>query len=112
MRVRVVKTTEPAFSSLMIRILQRRGRREGPVEKRVGEIVRAVQKTGDRALVRYTRLFDRTRLTRSTMEVKRSEIEQAMAKVPVKDLQTLHLAAKRIAAFHRRQLEKSWQYRD
>jgi histidinol dehydrogenase len=46
------------------------------------------------------------------MEVKRSEIDQAMAKVPVKDLQTLHLAAKRIAAFHRRQLEKSWQYRD
>jgi histidinol dehydrogenase len=112
MRVRVVRTTEPAFSSLMVRILQRRGRRDGPVEKRVGEIVRAVQKTGDRALIRYTRLFDRTRLTRSTMEVKRSEIEQAMAKVPVKDLQTLHLAAKRIAAFHRRQLEKSWQYRD
>lgn len=112
MRVRVVRTTEPAFSSLMVRILQRRGRRDGTVEKRVGEIVRAVQKTGDRALVRYTRLFDRTRLTRSTMEVKQSEIEQAMAKIPVKDLQTLHLAAKRIAAFHRRQLEKSWQYRD
>jgi histidinol dehydrogenase len=112
MKVRVVKTTEPAFSSLMVRILQRRGRREGPVEKRVGEIVRAVQKTGDRALVRYTRLFDRARLTRSTMEVKRSEIERAMAKVPVRDLQTLRLAAKRIAAFHRRQLEKSWQYLD
>jgi histidinol dehydrogenase len=96
----------------MVRILQRRSRRERPVEKRVGEIVRAVQKTGDRALVRYTRLFDRTRLTRSTIEVKRSEIERAMAKVGVKDLQSLHLAAKRIAAFHRRQLEKSWQYRD
>lgn len=112
MRVRVVKTTEPAFRSLMGRILRRRGRREGPVEKRVGEIVRAVQKTGDRALVRYTRLFDRTRLTRSTIEVKPSEIERAVAKVGVKDLQSLHLAAKRIAAFHRRQLEKSWQYRD
>lgn len=112
MKVRVVKTTEPAFRSLMVRILQRRSRRERPVEKRVGEIVRAVQKTGDRALVRYTRLFDRTRLTRSTIEVKRSEIERAMAKVGVKDLQSLHLAAKRIAAFHRRQLEKSWQYRD
>jgi histidinol dehydrogenase len=96
----------------MVRILQRRSRRERPVEKRVGEIVRAVQKTGDRALVRYTWLFDRTRLTRSTIEVKRSEIERAMAKVGVKDLQSLHLAAKRIAAFHRRQLEKSWQYRD
>ena len=112
MRIRVVKTSEPAFKSLMMRILQRRGSREGKVEKQVAEILRAVQKTGDRALARYTRLFDRVRLTRSTMEVKPSEIERAMKKVPAKDLLTLRLAARRIAAFHRRQLQRSWQYRD
>ena len=112
MRIRVVKTSEPAFKSLMARILQRRGSREGEVEKRVAEILRAVQKTGDRAVVRYTELFDRVRLTRSNMAVKPSEIERAMKKVPAKDLLTLRLAARRIAAFHRRQLQKSWQYRD
>ena len=112
MRIRVVKTSEPAFKSLMMRILQRRASREGKVEKKVAEILRAVQKTGDRALARYTRLFDRVRLTRSTMEVKPSEIERAMKKVPAKDLLTLRLAARRIAAFHRHQLQKSWQYRD
>src|SRR4029450_4717919 len=112
MRIKVVKTSEPAFKSLMMRILQRRGSREGKVEKQVGEILRAVQKTGDRALARYTRLFDRVHLTRSTMEVKPKEIERAMAKVPAGDLRTLRLAAGRIAACHRRQLQKSWQYRD
>jgi histidinol dehydrogenase len=112
MRIRVVKTSEPAFKSLMARILQRRGSREGEVEKRVAEIVRAVQKTGDRAVARYTQLFDRVRLTRSNMEVKSNEIDWAMKKVPAKDLLTLRLAARRIAAFHRRQLQKSWQYRD
>ena len=112
MRIRVVKTSEPAFKSLMARILQRRGSREGEVEKRVAEILRAVQKTGDRAVVRYTELFDRVRLTRSNMEVKSNEIERAMKKVSAKDLLTLRLAARRIAAFHRRQLQKSWQYRD
>jgi histidinol dehydrogenase len=112
MRIKVVKTSEPAFKSLMMRILQRRGSREGKVEKKVAEILRAVQKTGDRALARYTRLFDRVHLTRSTMEVKPKEIERAMAKVPAEDLRTLRLAARRIAAFHRRQLQKSWQYRD
>ena len=112
MRIKVVKTSEPAFKSLMMRILQRRGSREGKVEKQVAGILRAVQKTGDRALARYTRLFDRVRLTRSTMEVKPSEIERAMKKVPAKDLLTLRLAARRIAAFHRHQLQKSWQYRD
>lgn len=112
MRIRVVKTTEPAFKSLLARILQRRGSREGDVERRVREIVSAVQRQGDRALLRYTRLFDRVRLNRSTLEVKQREIEQAVAEVPKKDLDTLRLAAKRIAAFHRRQLQKSWQYRD
>lgn len=112
MRIRVVKTSESAFNSLMARILQRRGSRAGKVEKRVNEIIRAVQKTGDRALARYTRLFDRVRLTRSTMEVKPGEIKRAMSQVPAEDLRALRLAAKRIAAFHRRQVQKSWQYRD
>jgi len=112
MRIRVVKPSEPAFTSLMGRILQRRGSREGEVEKRVAEILRAVRKTGDRAVARYTELFDRVRLTRSSMEVKPGEIDRAMKKVPAKDLLTLRLAARRIAAFHRRQLQKSWRYRD
>jgi len=71
-----------------------------------------VRKTGDRAVARYTELFDRVRLTRSSMEVKPGEIDRAMKKVPAKDLLTLRLAARRIAAFHRRQLQKSWRYRD
>jgi histidinol dehydrogenase len=82
------------------------------VEKRVEAILLAVQRTGDRAVIHYTELFDHMRLTPATMEVKPSEIERAMAKVPAKDVQTLRFAAKRIAAFHRRQLQKSWQYHD
>jgi len=112
MRIRVVKTSEPAFKALMARVLRRRGIREGAVEKRVDEIIRAVQKTGDRALLRYTKLFDHVQLNRSTMEVKADEINRTMAKVPAEDLRILRLAAKRITAFHRRQLQKSWQYRD
>jgi histidinol dehydrogenase len=111
-KVRICKTTEPGYGSLIRRILQRRGSREGDVEQRVSEIIRTVQRQGDRAVLRYTREFDRIRLTRATMEVPAGEIEQSMAKVPAKDLGVLRLAAKRIAAFHRRQLQKSWQYRD
>jgi histidinol dehydrogenase len=112
MRIRLVKTTDPSFKPLLARILNRRGNRQGEVERRVDSIVRAIQRRGDRSLLRYTRLFDGLRLTSSTLEVKPSELEQAVRKVPEKDLRTLRLAAKRIAAFHRRQLQKSWQYRD
>ena len=112
MRIRLVRTSDPGFRPLLKKILGRRGTREGEVERRVSEIVGAVQKQGDRALLRYTEMFDRIRLTRATMEVKAAEIERALTKVPEKDLSTLRLAAKRIAVFHRRQLQKSWHYRD
>lgn len=112
MKIRVVKTTDRGFKSLMSRILRRRGTREEEVEKRVAAILRAVRRQGDRALLRFTARYDGIRLMPSTMEVKSSEIAKAMKTVPAKDLQTLRQAAKRIRVFHRRQLFKSWDYRD
>ena len=112
MTIRLVKTTDAGFKPLLKKILDRRGTRAGAIERRVSEIVTAVERRGDRALLRYTRLFDRVRLSPSTMEVKPAEIRRALAKVAPRDLAVLKLAAKRIAAFHRRQLQKSWQYRD
>jgi histidinol dehydrogenase len=111
-KVRIYKTSEPGYRSLIRRLLERRGGPQGDIEQRVNEIIRTVQRQGDRAVLRYTREFDQRRMTRATMEVTAEEIEQATAKVPAKDLGTLRLAAKRIAAFHRRQLQKSWHYRD
>jgi histidinol dehydrogenase len=111
-KVRIYKTTEPGYQSLIRRILNRRDGGHGDVEPRVTEIIRAVKRQGDRAVLRYTQEFDQRRMTRATMEVTDREIDQAMAKVPAKDLRTLRFAARRIAGFHRRQLQKSWSYRD
>jgi histidinol dehydrogenase len=112
MKIKIVKTTDHDYKSLLTRLVQRRGNREGAVEKRVDEIVRTVERKGDSALLRYAQMFDRVRLTRATMEVKPGEIEKAMTTVPAKDLRILRMAARRIGAFHRRQVQKSWGYRD
>jgi histidinol dehydrogenase len=112
MAIRLIKTTDPGFKPLLRKILERRGVRDGAVDRSVAEIVGAVQKQGDRALLRYTAKFDGLRLSPAAMEVKPTEIEQAMGKVARTDLTTLRFAAKRIAAFHRRQLQVSWRYRD
>jgi histidinol dehydrogenase len=112
MRIRLVKTTDGGFKPLLRKILDRRGAREGEIERRVSEIITAVERRGDSALLRYTRMFDGVRLTRATIEVKAKEVERALAKVARRDLATLRFAARRIAAFHRRQLQKSWHYRD
>jgi len=110
--IKLVKTSEAGFAPLMAKILGRRGRRDSDVERRVVEIVNAVQRDGDRAVLRYARQFDRVRMTAATLEVTAAEKARALKMVSAKDLSVLRLAAKRIAAFHRRQLQKSWQYRD
>jgi histidinol dehydrogenase len=112
MKIRLVKTTDAGFKPLLAKILARRGTHGSKIERRVAEIVTAVQRRGDSALLKYTQRFDGMRLTRATMEVKAPEIERALAKVARRDLAMLKLATKRIAAFHRRQLQRSWQYRD
>ena len=112
MKVRLVKTSDAGFKPLMAKILGRRGTRTGDVEKRVDQIVTTVQRQGDRAVLRYTAKFDHVRLRAAQMEVTPAEIARAVAKVSRKDLSILRLAARRIAAFHRRQMLKSWQYRD
>ncbi len=112
MTIRLVKTTDAGFKPLLARILARRGARDDGVERRVARIVHDVRRKGDAAVLRYTRMFDGVRLTPASVEIKPAEIDRALRQVGREDLATLRLAAKRIAAFHRRQLQKSWQYRD
>jgi len=112
MKVKVIRTSDASFASTLRRIMDRRGEGERKVEKLVGEILRTVRERGDSALLRYARLFDGVRLTRAELEIKQQEIDRAMGVVSKGDLRAMRLAARRIARFHRRQLERSWSYRD
>ena len=112
MTIDIVKTTDPGFRKRLDRILQRRGEIEQDVEARVAEIIENVRRHGDKALVRYAKAFDGVTLKRSRIEVSAEEMDRASETVSGQDLRWLRLAAARIKRFHRRQIEKSWHYRD
>lgn len=112
MTVDIVKTTDPGFRKRLDRILQRRGEIERDVEARVAEIIENVRRHGDRALLRYAKAFDGITLKRSEIEVSPDEMDRACETVSRQDLRWLRLAAARIKRFHRRQVEKSWRFRD
>ncbi len=112
MKITVLRTTDRDFKRRLEKIVRRRGTREEKVERLVGQIARTVRREGDLALVRYARLFDGTHLTPRDIEVPRREVDLAMQKIPREELRALRLAAKRIEAFHCRQQERSWGYRD
>ncbi|HEY1269903.1 MAG TPA: histidinol dehydrogenase [Candidatus Binatia bacterium] len=112
MKIKLLKTSERGFDAALRKIVERNKSNGAGVDETVAAIVRAVKGKGDRALFDFTRRFDDVKLDRRSVEVTKREVAAAMKDVPARNLRTLRLAARRIEAFHRRQMEKSWGYRD
>jgi histidinol dehydrogenase len=99
------------FRRRLSAIAERAGASDGDIERTVRVIVERVRKEGDRALVAATRRFDRVDVSEG-MEVSRAELTRAERSIDPASRRALRLAARRIRDFHRRQLQRSWRYRD
>jgi histidinol dehydrogenase len=108
----VVPARGPAFERRLAFLESRGERIAGDVEPRVRAILAAVRRRGDAAVLTYTQRFDGVRLTPRTLEVPAGAMIAAEAALPRDVLRALRLAARRITAFHRRQRQHSWSYRD
>ena len=110
--MKLIRTKDIAFAPLLSRILERgRGGSADVVEDTVKDIIRDVRKNKDRALIKYTRRFDRVDIS-GRIEVKKADLRGAAGDIPKNDLLLMKLAAKRIEAFHRRQCQSSWFVRE
>jgi histidinol dehydrogenase len=89
-------------------------RRGGPgdIEADVVKILAAVRARGDDAVIEYTSRFDRLELTPQTMAIGAEEFAAAEAACPPEALEALELAARRIEAYHRRQLPRDESFTD
>ncbi len=74
----------------------------------VAEVVAAVRREGDAALLRYTETFDKVALTPDRLRVTAEEIEAAYGQVEPAFLASLRQAAANIRAFHEKQKRHSW----
>lgn len=74
----------------------------------VAEIVAAVRREGDAALLRYTAQFDKVELKPGELRVTEAEIAAAYDKVEPDFLSALRQAAANITAFHEKQKRSSW----
>lgn len=86
--------------------IERRLGKRMPPEEAVRVIVEAVRAGGDAALHDLTARIDG--VTVGALEVTAAEIEAAYDETPADVRDAMHLAAKRIEAFHRRQPAISW----
>lgn len=82
-------------------------------EATVREVLQAVKRQGDRAVLHYTQEFDRLSLTPDQMRVSGSELDAAYQQVSKELLEAIQLARTQIEAFHRQRVPKSWvQFKD
>jgi histidinol dehydrogenase len=89
-----------------------RGDQRDHVDDIVAKIIAQVRRGGDRALLSLTRRFDGIKLERNRIQVSSEEIQAARDALAPAERRALELAARRIAEFHRRTLERPFSYRD
>ncbi|HLI81192.1 MAG TPA: histidinol dehydrogenase, partial [Candidatus Binataceae bacterium] len=114
MKPRVLKSGTAEFKRFLEAIIARRGGDDdgSRVDAAVAAIIADVRKRGDGALIDYTERFDRVKLTPKTLRVSPKELRDALKQLPKEDRRALELAARRIAAFHRKTVEKPFSYTD
>jgi len=108
----IVKTSGPRLAELERKLARRGAALEAPVEAAVRRIIADVRRRGDRAVEAATLRFDRVRVPRARRLIGREEMRRAHLALGSAERRALETAARRISAFHRRQGEASWRYRD
>jgi len=103
---------DPGFDVAFARVLDAKRESAEDVDDAVKAILADVRARGDAAVVECTRRFDRVELTPDRFRVDAAEIDAAAAACAPDTLAALALAAKRIEAFHRRQLPVDTTERD
>jgi len=89
--------------------LTERAQIENPdVLKSVMEIIDTVRKDRDKAVIEYTKRFDKVELDIRCLKVSQQEIHKAYDDVDRKLIEVIRRAKKNIEEFHSRQKENSW----
>ena len=75
------------------------------------QIVSQVQREGDRALLKFTEKFDKIKLTARKLRVQPQVLRAAAKKADPALLRDMEKAIFNIHAYHRRQVQKSWEFK-
>ena len=79
------------------------------VTEKVRRIVQDVREDGDKALLRYTRKFDKVKLSSRDLKVSANEINGAYQNIDTNFISSLKHIIDNVQRFHRKQLPKSWR---
>jgi len=112
-RIRRLATTQPDFEARFAELLALESVQDPKIDADVAAILADVKARGDAAVLEYTRRFDgATADSVAALEVPRAELGRARRRIPKASGAALETAARRVHAYHRKQIPVSWRYRD
>ncbi|WP_455370166.1 histidinol dehydrogenase [Petrachloros mirabilis] len=110
--MKIVASTDRAFSHNLKKVVSRARAQGAVVERPVKSILQAVERGGDKAVLRFTKQFDKVSIKPDQLKVTAEEIKEAYFRIRKDEGDALRFAAQRITAFHERQRTKTWMYQD
>ncbi len=109
--MRIVRPRDKNYARF-VRSLDRRARATPAVEKTVRDVIAAVEREGDAALIRYTEKFGGPALTAKELRVPAKELSAAWKTLDAPTKRALSAAHKNIRTFAQRSLRKNWSARN
>ncbi|MDA0691990.1 MAG: histidinol dehydrogenase [Nitrospinae bacterium] len=110
--MKIYKFTDADYIAVVDALVNRANVNFMSHDETVRNILQDVRQKGDSALLEYTHRFDQHDLPMDRLQVTPEEIQQAYSQVKPEQIDALRLAAKNIRAFHQRQVQSSWEYRE
>jgi histidinol dehydrogenase len=107
-----IRHTDSAFSAKLNKLIAASSLFDPVVEQRALEIIRAVQRRGDKALLHYTEKFDGAKLTPGKLRVGQAELAGAWRATDARTRKAIRLAKANVTLFAKRSLRKNWQARN
>ena len=107
-----LNAADPDFETSFAKLLGTKREESPDVRNVVAEIISDVRAEGDKAVLHLTEKFDRLALTADQMRFSKEQIAQYCAEVSYEERAALDLAAKRIRAYHQKQLPEDAQWTD
>lgn len=101
----------PDFLATLDALLAFEGSADARIDAAVSEILQAVRRDGDAAIIDYTRRFDRLDVAdMAALELPRTALQAALDGLGRAQRDALEVAAQRVRAYHERQVLQSWEY--
>ncbi|MHB8847481.1 MAG: histidinol dehydrogenase [Burkholderiales bacterium] len=111
--IQKLDTRSADFQGRLDHLLAFESGQDASIESAVEEILRQVRRDGDRAVLEYTRRFDRLDVAAmSELELPPARLQTALENLPAEQRTALEAAAQRVRDYHERQLMPSWSYEE